>query len=208
MCGGKPPKDNSAEIARQQEEARQAKIREGQAAIDRTFDTTFTDDYYGGLTKNYEDYYNPQLLQQYDDTLKELTFQTSRSGNAESTAANELFSKLEQKRQEAATQIANDALAATGKAKSDVASQRSNLYSLNNAAADPTQATSQAAQAAAQLNQPVSYSPLGQLFASLIQTGGNAAAISNATSAPSYGSAGPSAPNYSGSGSGKVIRNG
>lgn len=196
MClGAKPPKDNSAEIARQNEAARQAKIVAGQQGIDDTFGKTFTDEYYGGLTKNYEDYYNPQLATQYDDALKELTYQTARSGNAESTAANELFAKLEKQKQDAATKIANDAIASTGKAKSDVAAQKSNLYSLNNAAADPTQAASQAAQAALQLNQPVSYSPLGSIFASLIQTGGNAAAVNNAVSAPTYGSAGPSAPN-------------
>ncbi len=194
MCGSKP-KDNSAEVARQNEEARQAKIRQGQQSIDDTFAQTFTDDYFGGLTKNYEDYYSPQLQQQYDDARKELTFQTARAGNTESTAANDIFAKLEKQKQDAYTKITNDALAAAGKAKSDVAAQKSNLYSLNNAAADPTQASSQAAQAALQLNQPVSYSPLGQVFASLINTGGNIAAINNATSAPSYGSAGPSAPN-------------
>lgn len=198
MCGGGGPKDNSAEVARQNEDARQAKIVAGQGSIDDTFGKTFTDDYYNGLTKNYEDYYNPQLSDQYDDALKELTFQTARSGNAESTAGNDLFAKLEKAKTDASTQIANDALAATGKAKSDVAAQKSNLYSLNNAAADPTQAASQAAQASLQLNQPTSYSPLGSIFSGLIQTGGNAAAVSNATSAPSYGGAAPKAATLSG----------
>lgn len=207
MCGGKPPKDNSAEIARQQEAERAAKVQQGQASIDSAFDSSFNDDYYGGLTKNYEDYYNPQLADQYDQALKELTFQVARSGNAESTAANDLFARAEKQRADAATQITNDALAATGKTKGDVAAQRSNLYSLNNAAADPTQATSQAAQAAAQLQQPVSYNPLGQIFASLIQSGGNAAAVNNATQAPTYGGVGPSAPTGStNNGSGKVVK--
>lgn len=204
MCGGSP-KDNSAELARQQEEERQGKILAGQKSIDDTFAGTFTDPYYEGLTKNYEDYYNPQLNDQYADALKELTYQTARAGNSESSAGNELFAKLEKQKADSATQIANDALAATGKAKGEVAAQKSNLYSLNNAAADPTQASSQAAQAALQLNQPQSYSPLGSVFASLIQNGSNAAAVGNATSAPTYGSAGPAAPNYGASGSGKVV---
>jgi len=195
MCGGKAPKDNSAEIARKNEEERQAKIRAGQASIDDTFGKSFTDDYFSGLAKNYEEYYNPQLATQYDDALKQLTYQTARSGNAESTAANDVFAKLEKQKQDAATQIANDALAASGKARSDVAAQKSNLYSLNNAAADPTQAASQAGQAALQLNQPVSYSPLGAIFAGLINSGGTAATVNNATQAPSYGGAGPTAPN-------------
>lgn len=195
MCGGGGGgSDNSAELARQQETQRQAQIQAGQANIDTTFGNTFTDDYYNGLTKNYEDYYNPQLATQYDDALKELTFQTARSGNAESTAGNDLFAKLEKAKSDASTQIANDALAATGKAKSDVAAQKSNLYSLNNAAADPTQASSQASQAALQLNQPTSYSPLGSIFAGLIQNGANTQAVANSTSAPSYGGTGPAAP--------------
>lgn len=205
MCGSKP-KDNSAAIARQQEEERQARIRAGQASIDQTFDGTFNDDYFGGLTQSYQDYYNPQLATQYEDALKELTFQTARAGNTESSAANDLFAKLEKAKADAATQITNDAIASSGKAKSDVAAQRSNLYNLNNAAADPSQASSQAAQAALSLNQPQTYSPLGQIFASLIQSGGNAAAVSQATSAPSYGGVGPSAPNYNNTGSGLNVK--
>ncbi len=198
MCFPKPPKDNSAELARANEEARQAKIREGQKAIDDTFGATFNDAYFDKRAKDYEDYYNPQLLQQFEDAQKELTFQTARSGNGESTAANELFARLEKKRQEAATQVANDALAAKGKARSDVEAQKSSLYSLNNASADPTQAASQAGAAALALNQPVSFSPLGAIFAGLINAGGTAAAVNNATTAPSYGSQGPSAPSSTG----------
>ena len=206
MCfGAKVPKDNSGEIARQQEEARQQKIRAGQASIDSSFDSTFTDPYYDSIAKSYEDYYNPQLVDQYKDAQKELTFQVARSGNSESTAANELFSRLEKQRADAQTKIANDALSAKGKTKADVASQRSNLYTLNTSSADPTQSAAQAQQAVAQLQQPTSYSPLGSVFASLIQTGGNAAAVNQATSAPSYGGAGPVAPSGS-AGSGKVVR--
>jgi hypothetical protein len=205
MCGSKP-RDDSAEITRKNEEERQARIRAGQGSIDQTFDTTFNDDYFNRLTTDYQDYYNPQLAEQYDNAVKELTFQTARSGNAESTAANELFSKLEKQKKDAATKVTNDALAASGKARSDVASQRSNLYSLNNASADPTQAASQAGQAALALNQPVSYSPMGEIFASLINNVGNAAAINKATSAPSYGGTAPKAPSYSDTSSGYVAK--
>jgi hypothetical protein len=195
MCLPKPPKDNSAEIARQQEEARAAKIREGRAGIDSTFDSTFNDDFYNARTKDYQDFYNPELATQYEDAVKNMTFQLARSGNAQSSTNNEQFAKLEKARADAAAKIANDALAATGALKSNVAGQRSNLYTLNNSAADPTQAASQAAQAALQLNQPQSYSPLGSVFASFIQNGGNAAAINNATTGGAiYGGTGPSAP--------------
>jgi hypothetical protein len=208
MCLPKPkaPVDNSGEIARQQEEARQAKIREGQALIDSSFDTTFNDDYFGARAQEYEDYYNPQLLTQFEDAKKQLTFNAARSGNAESTDANEQFARLEKARADAATKIANDALATTGKLKSDVASQRSNLYTLNNSAADPTQSAAQAQAAVTQLQQPTSYSPLGSVFASLIQSGGNAAAVRQATTAPGYGSIGPQAPTGStNNGSGRVV---
>jgi hypothetical protein len=125
MClGSKPPKDNSAEIARQNEEARQAKILAGQKSIDDTFGGTFNDGYFDKLASDYESYYNPQLVSQYDDALKELTFQTARGGNAESTAANDLFAKLEKQKQDAATKIANDARAAAGKARGDVAAEK------------------------------------------------------------------------------------
>lgn len=191
----KIPKDNSAEIARQQEEARAAKIREGQSAIDSKFDSQFNDPYFSNIESGYLDYYNPQLQEQYDDAVKQLTYSLARSGNAESTTNNEQFGKLEQKQLEARTKIADDAKAASAKARGDVAQQRSSLYSLNNSAADPNQAASQAAQAALQLAQPQSYSPLGSIFSSLINTGGNIAAVNQAQTGNIYGSGnGPSAP--------------
>lgn len=195
MCmGGGVPADNSGEIARQQADERAAKITQGQKAIDTSFDSTFTPDYYDKMTGAYEDYYKPQVNQQYDDAKKQLTFNLARSGNSESTAGNDLFSRLDQQLADQNTQTANDAIAATGKQRGNVASQRSNLYSLNTSAADPTQAGAQAQQSALALQQPVSYSPLGSIFAGLINAAGNANAVASATSPTTYGVQSPSVP--------------
>ena len=55
MCTSKPPKDNSAQIARQQEAERQARIAEGQTAIDTSFGN-FNDDFFQGYQDQYTNY--------------------------------------------------------------------------------------------------------------------------------------------------------
>lgn len=205
MCfGPKNPKDNSAEIVREQETERAAKVKSGQKAIDDTFGGTFTPEYYDKRTQDYLGYYNPQIQEQYDQALKDLTFNLARGGNAESSVSSEKFGKLAKARSDAATKVANDALASSGELKSRVEQQKGSLYTLNNSAADPTQAASQAAAALAGLNTPTSYSPLGSLFSSLIQTGGNQAAINTAVSGNPFN--GPTAASTSATGSGLIVK--
>ena len=74
MCSKKPKKDKSAEIARQEEAKRQARIAQGQRGIDSAF-SGFNDEFYGNYGKQYSDYYNPQLNDQYSDAVKRLTLQ-------------------------------------------------------------------------------------------------------------------------------------
>jgi len=53
MClGGDVPKDNSAEIARTAEAARQGRIGEGRSAIDQSF-SGFDDNFFTGYQNDY-----------------------------------------------------------------------------------------------------------------------------------------------------------
>lgn len=205
MClSPKTPKDNSAAIARQQEEERQGKIKQGQTAIDDTF-KSFDDNYYGGISKNYSDYYNPQIDDQYKEALDKLTFQLGRQGILQSTAANDKFGKAKETYDTARTDVANRALNASQEAKSNVENQRNSLISLNTSSADPSLISSRASAAAAGLNTTPVYSPIGNVFAGLIDQGANQVALQQA-GYPGLGLPLPK-PKYStdGTGTGSVV---
>lgn len=179
MCIPKPPKDNSAEIARQQEEARQAKVTEGQKSIDDTFGQ-FNDDYYGNINKGYSDYYNPQLDQKYKDAVEKLTYQLGRQGILQSTAADKRFGEAKEQYDLTRTDVANRALSAEQEVKSNVENQKNSLISLNTSAADPSLISSRASASAAGLNSAPVYSPIGDIFAGLINQGANQVALQQA----------------------------
>lgn len=176
MCGGKPPKDNSAEIARQNEEARQGRITAGRGNIDNAF-TQFNDDYYGGIEKDYGDFYNPQAQKQYEDTLKQLTFQLARQGILESKAGAEKVGELEGKYGDIRADIANKGKSAANSARTSVENQRNDLYGLNTSSADPTMIAGRASAAAGNLSAPQTLSPLANMFAGFINQGANAVSM-------------------------------
>lgn len=177
MCfSPKVPKDNSAEIAAQQEATREANIKAGQGNIDQAF-TQYNDPYYAGITQNYEDYYDPQINQQYGDAVNKLTYQLGQQGILQSSEGNRQLGLLQQSNDTQKQTIADQAIAAANTAKQQVAQQKNNLYAQNQQAADPSLAASQAAGAAASAVSPITYSPLANVFAGALGQGTNALAL-------------------------------
>lgn len=175
MCGGKaPPKDNSGEIARQQEAARQERITQGRGAIDKAF-AGFDEPYYAKVSSDYNAYYRPQLASKYQRAMQDLTTQLAGQGNLSSSAGAQRFGELRQAFGENEASIANAATDAANNLRSQVNAQKSNLYQTNNSAADPSQAASMAGSAASAIA-PAPYTPLGDIFASLLKTTNNAVA--------------------------------
>lgn len=215
MCFGGPsvPPDNSAQIAADQEAKRETNINTGKTNIDQAF-TQFDDPYYSGITKNYEDYYNPQIDQQYNDALNKLTFQLGQQGILQSSEGNRQLGLLKQSNDTQRQSIADQGIAAATTAKQQVAQQKNNLYAQNQQAADPSLAASQAAGAAASAVSPITYSPLSNVFAGLLGQGTNALALQQGNGLiggsgsflPSQTNAtGISGGNTSNAGSGKVV---
>lgn len=178
MCNSKPPRDNSAEIARQQEAERQARISEGQTAIDDAF-SGFNDDFYNQYREDYTGYYNPQLNDQYGDARKRLTLQLAKTGNLTSSAGAKQMADLEQYYNTQQTGITNQALDAVNTLKGNIDARKSQLYSDNRAAADPGNAASAAASAATALQPTPPSSPLANTFADFFTNLGNSTAIYN-----------------------------
>lgn len=169
MCNAGKRKDNSAEIARQEEEKRQALISQGKTRIDEAF-KGFDDGYYDKVASDYRNYYDPQIEDQYEDARKKLILGLATKGTLDSSFGQGRLADLEGKRTTAHADYANNALDAGSKARGDVENARNVLYQQNTTAADPSQAATAAAQQVKALQAPASYSPLAQLFADFLNT--------------------------------------
>lgn len=198
MCkSSKPPRDNSAEIARQQEAARQGRITQGQQGIDSAF-AGFNDDFYNNYNTQYADYYNPQLDDQYKDAVKRLTLQLAQTGNLTGSVGANQLADLQKYYDTQKLAITNRGTEATNQLRSSIDAKKSQLYSDNRAAADPG-AASAAATSAVQFLQPAApSSPLAAVFGDFFSNLGNVAALNNArtyrqgTGVQSYGKQGNS----------------
>lgn len=178
MCGGSPPRDNSAEVSRQAEEARQRRIAQGRSVIDQEFQP-FNDDFFNQYKDDYLDYYDPQLEKQYGDANRQLTLNLARQGVLASTHANRRTGDLQEYYDAQRTGITNRALNAANELRSNVDLRKSQLYSDNRAAADPGNAASMAASAAQSLQPSMPTSPLANAFSDFFNNAGNAAIINS-----------------------------
>lgn len=178
MCfGGSAPKDNSGQIAADQEAKRQATVTQDTQSVNDAFSKSFTPDYYGNITKNYEDYYNPQLDQQYQNALNSLTYQLGQQGILQSSEGDRQLALLKQSYGTNQQTVANNAANAAATAKQNVAQQQNQLLTQANAAADPVSLASQTAANVGSINTNPTYSPLGSVFASALGQGTNALSI-------------------------------
>lgn len=178
MClGGSAPKDNSGQIAAEQEAKRQATVQQDTGLVNDAFTKSFTPDYYNNITNSYENYYNPQLDQQYQNTLNSLTSQLGQQGILQSTEGNRQLGLLKQSYDTQKQTVANNAANAAASAKQNVASQQNTLLSQANQASDPTALASQTAASVGSINTQPTFSPLGSVFASLLGQGTNALSI-------------------------------
>jgi hypothetical protein len=206
MCfGGDPPVDNSAAIARQQAQDREGKINDGKASIDKAF-SVFDPGYFDKYTKTFTDNYNPELDRQFGVAKQGLQYDLSRSGMTDSTGGQKQFADLTRELGTQKQALSSQAIDATNKLRSDVDAQKSTLYAQNSASADPSLASITALSSANSLGRPAQYSPLGNVFAGLINGTSNYIAGSNNKLPAGYGSlfsAGSTVP--SGSGSGRVV---
>lgn len=180
MCfgGGSVPHDNSAQVAADQEAKRQANITAGTAAVNNAFDSAFNDNYYNNVATGYENYYNPQLDQQYQNTLNSLTAQLGQQGILQSSEGNRQIALLKQSYDTNKQTVANNALNAENTIKQNIDGQKNQLLSQAQQAGDPSNLAAQAAETVSSNSQPaIQYSPLGSVFAGALGQGTNALSI-------------------------------
>lgn len=180
-----------ADEARATEEARQGRVRQGMDAIDREF-AGFDDNFYNGRRQAYLNFANPQLDEQEAAARRELSYALDRAGLTSSSAAGEKMRDLELSIGRQRQAVAGTADDLVTQARGDVGNARTQLVSTLNASADPAAATTLASSRRSELAAMPSFSPIGQLFASVAQgIGGAASGFNNQnaynTAARDYG---------------------
>lgn len=170
-----------ADLAREQEEARQAEIRKGRESIDSTF-SQFDDGYFARNRQAFTDYATPQLDEQFGEASNELTFDLARSGLRNSSVRGEQSGKLQKLYDRNMQQITNEALSREQQQRNAVEGARSNLVSMLQTTGDSQGAANQALSRASSLSMPQPFSPLGQLFTDFTAGLGTQAAMERAGS--------------------------
>lgn len=162
---GSKQASREARRARQEEEARQARVREGTANINQTFDGQFNNQYFAGIGDAFLDYANPQLAQQHQDANKQMVYDLARGGNLDSSTRATKGARLQETYTLGQQQLADQALSEQNKARNAVEDARAALISQVNATGDATGATNAARARAAALSQPAgSFSTIGDMF--------------------------------------------
>jgi hypothetical protein len=178
----KKPKDNSAQMAREDEAARQAKIREGTTNINTTFDAQFNPEYFGKRKEAFLNYATPQLNDQYGKAQKELTYSLDRAGTLDSSIRAEREAELQKLYETNRRSVADQGLSYENNAKSSVEEARADLIRTLNATGDAQGAANSAISRAQVLSQPDVYSPLAQLFTTFTSGIGQQAQLERASS--------------------------
>lgn len=164
MAKGGKGGDGGASQARADEQRRQENIRKGTASINSTFDSQFTDDYFGQRQQAYMDYATPQLNDQYEKAKKDLAFSLDRSGMMNSSVRAQKEAELQQLYDTNRRSVADQALSYKTQAQTGVEDARANLISTLNATGDAQGAASSAISRASALSAPDTYSPLSDMF--------------------------------------------
>lgn len=149
------------------EAKRQADIAAGNTAIDSAF-SQYNPSYYKGFADSYQNNYNPQIDKQYGNAVGQLTSSLAGRGMLDSSVGAAKFGVAKGEYNDARTKVAHDAQVAAGDLQGKVAARKTDLYSLNQAAADPQGAAANAVGAATALTAPPAYSELGNLFTSTL----------------------------------------
>jgi hypothetical protein len=152
---------------RKQEEERQANIRAGQGKIDEAF-AQFDQPYYDKYKTDYTGFYTPQVENQYGIARDKLIATLAGKGTLDSTVGANKFAQLDKTRADTETDIGNQAADASNDLKKRVEDTKSNLYSINQSAADPAGASARAIGEASAIVAPRALSPLGNVFASVL----------------------------------------
>lgn len=161
MCGGS---NNDAARARREEEARQARIKEGTAAIDQKF-AGFDDKFYNDRTQAYFDANLPVLNSEYNRTKNTLGYAMAERGLLNSSARDMTEASLANEMAKQKRIVGDTGLSQANELRAKVEDSRGRIYQQLLQSADPANATAAATREASNLSVPSPVGAIGNFFA-------------------------------------------
>lgn len=187
-------REREAAEARRIAEAKSARLREGMANIEKGFGQ-FNDDYFGGISDRYKQFYRPQLEEQKTKAQDQILFNLARSGLLNSSERANAYGDLEKAYGARDQEISSNAIQQANEARRQIEAQRSSLMSqLNATGGDEVTSAAFLGDGGSNLvgRIPVqaptlpTYSPLGDLFSGVTSVLANDARVASARGADSF----------------------
>lgn len=166
MCnpfGGGDSAGDAAAERRRAEAERAARVREGTKSINQQF-ARFDDSFFSGINQDALDFFNPQVMSQFEDTQEGLIKNLARAGNLSGSVGARRLGELTEELGTEQARIADRARGITQGARGDIESSRSALIQNLAATADPFAAANASAAQAKALTQTPQFEPVGDLF--------------------------------------------
>ena len=154
----------AARAARDEELAREERIRTGTQVIRHNFANSFNDAYYKKLEGLGYQSLQPDVDNQYNDSLRQLKAALTRNGLLGSSARGEAEARLDTQRVSANQKVTDEVRGALNARKMDVANSEMAAIGQLQQSADPSSAAAQAATLTAANTAAPRWSPLGQVF--------------------------------------------
>lgn len=146
------------------ENQRQANITSGQGQINAQF-AGFDPKFYDNYQKTVLGAETPQLMDQYQNTNKNLTYALARGGNLQGSVAQQEHESLDKQLGANEAQLAGQAANSTNALKASVQNQKAALTGQLVEGGTPSSVAASAAADAAGFQAPAVTKPLGDLFA-------------------------------------------
>lgn len=164
MCFGGGGGDGGAAQARADEQARQARIKQGVGNINDRFGQ-FDRSFFDNRAQAYRNFATPQVNDAYKQVSDQLAFSLARSGLDQSSEAARQGGVLMRDNALARQQVEEGATSEATKARQAVEDQRNSLIQQVNMTSDPEMAAQNALRSAGILEQRQAFNPVANLFA-------------------------------------------
>lgn len=187
MCLGGAGGGGAGKLQKRQEQLeqeRQDRIRAGNKLIEDQF-SRFDDNFFGDFRNRFLGFFEPQLAAQFNDARGGATAALVDRGILESTEGIRALTKLQEKDALERTNLSNRATDEVNKLKAGVEQEKGNLFALNETAADPERIAPLATGGAAAFAAPAAFTPVENIFGSLLNSVAAFQAARNNAVAPS-----------------------
>jgi hypothetical protein len=192
--------ETGSTLARASEGARRRVVDQNMQQVNEAF-KGFDDNYFNSIAKAFQDYYQPQVGRTFDTAQRNLLY--SAPGGVGSSEFGRQLTEAERERQQAGTDVADQAQSEALSARTAVQGNKANLLGMAQASEDPGAFGQQAIAGAQASSYAPKYSPLTDLvtrYASLANAAG-------ALESQGYGRMAVKPISFGGGGSGSSVRN-